>query len=108
MHTATRLAIQLLDRVKKMNPTAHVCFYGLYAPMNEHYLRQLGADTILGGEFEEGLVSLGRRLHQEKLPVANLSDWPHLLLGCVERVTELGASIVPSNLCLLPEFRKQI
>ncbi len=59
MHTATRLALQLLDRVKDMNPTAHICFYGLYAPMNEHYLRRLGADTILGGEFEEGLVSLG-------------------------------------------------
>ena len=71
MHTATRLALQLLDRVKDMNPTAHVCFYGLYAPMNEHYLRRLGADTILGGEFEEGLVSLCRRLHQKKLMASN-------------------------------------
>jgi radical SAM superfamily enzyme YgiQ (UPF0313 family) len=71
MHTATRLAIQLFERVKEMNPAAHVCFYGLYAPMNEHYLRRLGADTILGGEFEEGLVSLCRRLHQEKLTAAN-------------------------------------
>lgn len=71
MHTATRLALQLLDRVKAMNPAAHVCFYGLYAPMNEHYLRRLGADTILGGEFEEGLVSLCRRLQQEKVTAAN-------------------------------------
>ena len=71
MHTATRLAIKLLDRVKEMNPAAHICFYGLYAPMNEHYLRQLGANTILGGEFEEGLVSLGRRLRQKKLTAGN-------------------------------------
>ncbi len=79
MHTATRLAIQVLDRVKDMNPTAHVCFFGLYAPMNEHYLRRLGADTILGGEFEEGLVSLGRRLRQKNLTVSNTEEngpWP--------------------------------
>jgi radical SAM superfamily enzyme YgiQ (UPF0313 family) len=62
MHTATRLATPLVVRVKALNPTAHLCFYGLYAPVNEGYLRRLGADTILGGEFEEGLVALARRL----------------------------------------------
>src|SRR3970282_837985 len=58
MHTATRLAVQLIEPVRKLNPRAHICFYGLYAPMNEEYLRKLGAQTILGGEFEEGLVHL--------------------------------------------------
>src|ERR1700733_4162067 len=58
MHTATRLAIALLPRVRELNPRAHICFYGLYAPVNAEYLRQLGAQTILGGEFEEGLVRL--------------------------------------------------
>src|SRR5580704_13590385 len=43
MHTATRLAIALLDRVKSLNPRAHICFYGLYAPVNESHLRALGA-----------------------------------------------------------------
>ena len=62
MHTATRLAASVLARVKRLNPVAHCCFYGLYAPVNEEYLRALGADTILGGEFETGLVSLVRRL----------------------------------------------
>ena len=62
MHTATRLAVQLLEPVHKLNPRAHICFYGLYAPMNEDYLRKLGAQTILGGEFEEGLVQLMNRL----------------------------------------------
>jgi radical SAM superfamily enzyme YgiQ (UPF0313 family) len=65
MHTATRLAVQFLFRVKEMNIRAHICFYGLYAPMNENYLRRQGADTILGGEFEEGLLSLGKRLRDE-------------------------------------------
>jgi radical SAM superfamily enzyme YgiQ (UPF0313 family) len=62
MHTATRLAAPLVARVKALNPTAHLCFYGLYAPVNEGYLRRLGADTILGGEFEEGLVAVAGRL----------------------------------------------
>jgi len=62
MHTATRLAIAAVDQVRQLNPRAHLCFYGLYAPMNEAYLRSLGARTILGGEFEAGLASLVRRL----------------------------------------------
>ncbi|MGH9862414.1 MAG: CUAEP/CCAEP-tail radical SAM (seleno)protein [Candidatus Acidiferrales bacterium] len=62
MHTATRLAAQAVERVKQLNPRVHLCFYGLYAPMNESYLRALGAETILGGEFEEGLVHLLERL----------------------------------------------
>src|SRR6185312_8255645 len=48
MHTATRLAAQLIEPVKRLNPHAHLCFYGLYAPVNEAYLRSLGVKTILG------------------------------------------------------------
>jgi len=62
MHTATRLAVETLPRVRDLNPRAHLCFYGLYAPLNETYLRRLGAQTILGGEFEEGLTQLVQRL----------------------------------------------
>src|SRR5512134_1424712 len=62
MHTATRLAAQTLRVVRQLNPGAHLCFCGLYAPMNEAYLRSLGAQTILGGEFEEGLTKLVQRL----------------------------------------------
>jgi radical SAM superfamily enzyme YgiQ (UPF0313 family) len=62
MHTATRLAAGLVPKFREMNPRAHICFYGLYAPVNEEYLRGLGVGTILGGEFEEGLASLASRL----------------------------------------------
>ncbi|MGA2369392.1 MAG: CUAEP/CCAEP-tail radical SAM (seleno)protein [Candidatus Korobacteraceae bacterium] len=62
MHTATRLAGGVVKKVRAVNPAAHICFYGLYAPMNEAYLRSIGGETILGGEFEEGLVSLIKRL----------------------------------------------
>jgi radical SAM superfamily enzyme YgiQ (UPF0313 family) len=62
MHTATRLAVEGLPAVRKLNPRARLCFYGLYAPVNESLLRRLGADAVLGGEFEEGLVSVFQRL----------------------------------------------
>jgi radical SAM superfamily enzyme YgiQ (UPF0313 family) len=64
MHTATRLAAALLGTVREMNPRAHLCFYGLYAPVNEPYLRKLGVQTILGGEFEEGLAALANRIER--------------------------------------------
>ncbi len=68
MHTATRLAAALVERVRCLNPAAHLCFYGLYAPGNAAYLRTLGAGTILGGEFEEGLVALAQRLAGGAVP----------------------------------------
>jgi radical SAM superfamily enzyme YgiQ (UPF0313 family) len=58
MHTATRLFLRLIERVQKANPWAHVCAYGLYAPLNAPMLKRVGVDTILGGEFEQGLVEL--------------------------------------------------
>jgi radical SAM superfamily enzyme YgiQ (UPF0313 family) len=66
MHTATRIAAHVVQRVKELNPAAHLCCYGLYAPMNEAYLRGLGVDTILGGEFEAGLTHLVGRLQSEQ------------------------------------------
>src|SRR6202022_3133305 len=62
MHTATRLAAQLLPTLRELNPAAHLCCYGLYAPMNERYLRTLGVETILGGEFEQALSQLAQQV----------------------------------------------
>jgi len=62
MHTATRIAIEALPRVRQLAPHAHVCVYGLYAPRNEVFLRERGAGTILGGEFEPSLLDLAQRL----------------------------------------------
>lgn len=58
MHTATRLATAVIKRVKRINLKAHIVAFGLYAPVNEPFLRDLGVDSILGGEFEQGLVDL--------------------------------------------------
>lgn len=65
MHTAARLAAAALPKIREVNPHTHVCFYGLYAPVNEAYFRSLGAQTILGGEFELGLVSTFERVRLE-------------------------------------------
>jgi radical SAM superfamily enzyme YgiQ (UPF0313 family) len=55
MHTATRLAVPLIGRMKQWNPRARIACYGLYAPLQEELLRSLGVDAILGGEFEPAL-----------------------------------------------------
>jgi radical SAM superfamily enzyme YgiQ (UPF0313 family) len=60
MHTATRLAIPVIRRTRQINPAAHLCAYGLYAPVNAELLRKLGVRTIAGGEFEEALLTLVR------------------------------------------------
>src|SRR6266849_2906325 len=58
MHTATRIAVQALPRIRQLAPKAHLCVYGLYAPMNEALLRRLGVGTVLGGELEPALVAV--------------------------------------------------
>ncbi len=58
MYTATRIAASIIPQVRTINAGAHLCCYGLYAPMNEAFLRGLGIATILGGEFEQGLIDL--------------------------------------------------
>lgn len=58
MHTATRLAAEILPRLRRLNPDAVICCYGLYAPINEAQLRACGADHLIGGEFETTLVEL--------------------------------------------------
>ena len=56
MHTATRLAGPIIQRVRTLTPDARICAYGVYAPLNEAWLRSLGADAVFGGEYEEELT----------------------------------------------------
>jgi radical SAM superfamily enzyme YgiQ (UPF0313 family) len=58
MHTATRLALPLMDRVREINPSARLAAYGLYAPLNAGLLREHGIDVVLGPEFEDDLLQL--------------------------------------------------
>jgi radical SAM superfamily enzyme YgiQ (UPF0313 family) len=76
MHTATRLLLPVLRRVRELNAAAHLCAYGLYAGLNEAHLRDLGVQTILEGEFESDLVALadglGARLADRRVGVPRL------------------------------------
>jgi radical SAM superfamily enzyme YgiQ (UPF0313 family) len=56
MHTATRLALDVLGEVRTINLGARVCFYGLYGQANAAHLRSVGADAVISGEFEAELV----------------------------------------------------
>lgn len=58
MHTATRLAMPVIDRVRASNPTATICAFGLYAQLNEALLRERGVTIVLGPEAEEDLVGV--------------------------------------------------
>jgi len=61
MHTATRIAIEALPRIRRLAPQAALCAYGLYAPMNAPLLRSLGVTTVLDAEPEAALLELCRR-----------------------------------------------
>ena len=61
MHTATRLAGPVIRKVREINPSARVCAYGLYAPLNGGWLRSIGVDAVFGGEFEEELTTYATR-----------------------------------------------
>ncbi len=64
MHTALRLGTPVAERVRALNATAHVCFYGLYALLNSGYLLDGYADSVIGGEYEQPLLDLVRALEQ--------------------------------------------
>jgi len=62
MHTATRLTLELLEPIRRSNPSAHLCAYGLYAPLAAESLHAGGVESLFGGEFEQALVDLAEHL----------------------------------------------
>lgn len=77
MHTATRIAVRALPKIRRLWPEAALCAYGLYAPVNEAMFRRAGVDAVLGGEFEPGLAALAERVadggdRRQIEPVVNL------------------------------------
>jgi radical SAM superfamily enzyme YgiQ (UPF0313 family) len=104
MHTAMRLGMRVLERVRAVNRTAHVCFYGLYAALNAAYLLEQGADSAIGGEYEGPLVELVRSLATgrfEAEPVPGVSDRRRLALPVLRRM----AFAVPARGALPPLSR---
>jgi len=64
MHTALRLGVAVARRVRSLNPTCHVAFYGLYATLNASHLLEGIADSVMSGEIETSLVDLVRSLER--------------------------------------------
>lgn len=93
MHTAMVLGIRVAERVRALDPSIHICFFGLYAHLNETLLRrQQGvddgdgvgvgvvppplADSVFGPECEELLVELAGALRDGRDPVATDAGRP--------------------------------
>jgi radical SAM superfamily enzyme YgiQ (UPF0313 family) len=66
MHTATRLAGPVVQKARRLNQPARICAYGLYAPLNEGWLRSLGVDEVLGGEFEGELAEIAKGMSESR------------------------------------------
>ena len=62
MHTATRLAARLAERIRVLNPDAHLVFYGLYASLHADVLVGRSGESAIGGEYEGPLVVLADAL----------------------------------------------
>ena len=101
MHTALRLGLRVAETIRRINPGAHICFYGLYASLNADYLLDTVADSVIGGEFEQSLVDLikeigeGSQVGAKKrrgLPVLTRLDFPlpeRSALPALERYAKL-------------------
>jgi radical SAM superfamily enzyme YgiQ (UPF0313 family) len=101
MHTATRLALPVIDRVRALNPDAQLCAYGLYASLNAALIKSHGVRQTLSGEFEEALRDLivsGRDPAPSSLPrlrfrtpdrsgLPPLSRYASLQIGSDKRTT---------------------
>src|SRR5437868_4908720 len=66
MHTALRLGQQVAQRVRSINPSATICFYGLYALLNADYLLQETIDAAIGGEYEGPFLNYVAAVEQGK------------------------------------------
>ena len=66
MHTALRLGVHLLQRIREINPNVSICMYGLYAELNADYLLSHGVDSCISGDASIQLVGLVQSVVEEK------------------------------------------
>ena len=97
MHTAMRLGVRVIERIREINPDCHICCYGLYASLNSAYLLEHGADSCIGGEYEAPLVALVEALNQ-----SSSTDLPGVIMKGRESRPHLErlAFAVPSRSAL--------
>ena len=63
-----------LAAARQANPSARICAYGLYAPLNGEWLQSLGVDAVFGGEFEEELAAFADHVRSTQNPLNTQSN----------------------------------
>jgi radical SAM superfamily enzyme YgiQ (UPF0313 family) len=87
MHTALRLGVAIAARVRRVNPDAAICFFGLYAWLNADYLLREHGDYAIGGEAEQALLRLAQALEAGvEGPIPGVSDAAHHAPAVIERL----------------------
>lgn len=99
MHTALRLGVRLAEGIRRIAPSCHICFYGLYAALNSEYLLEHGADACIGGEYEGPLVELVESIERgSQEPIAGVIRNDQRALPVLEKLD----FAVPSRAALPP------
>ena len=62
MHTASRLALQLVPQLRALRPDAAIALYGLYAGLLGDLRASGVVDAVAGGEYEPALCDLADRI----------------------------------------------
>ncbi|MDE0467502.1 MAG: CUAEP/CCAEP-tail radical SAM protein [Candidatus Poribacteria bacterium] len=62
MHTALRLGVHTVQRIRQIKSDVLICMYGLYATLNADYLLSQGVDFCIGREASTQLVELVKSL----------------------------------------------
>jgi radical SAM superfamily enzyme YgiQ (UPF0313 family) len=87
MHTALRLGVEVAARVRRVNPQAAICFFGLYAWLNASYLLREHGDYAIGGEAEQALLRLVQALETgTDDPIAGVSSATTHVSPVIERL----------------------
>ncbi len=102
MHTAIRLGVKAGELVRGLNPECHICYFGLYASLNEDYLLDGVADSVIGGEFETPLTQ-----HVDRLAGNGSSDPAGVSLSELRGPPNLSRQqFLPPARHLLPPLEK--
>ena len=105
MHTATRLALPVIDRIRRANPTARLIAYGLYAPLSDSVLREHGVSHVLGPEAEGELLAVVSGT-DTPAPLARRAELPRLAFVVPER---RGLPVLSRYASLqLPDGRRRV
>lgn len=97
MHTALRLGVRAAEQIRRINPSCHICFYGLYASLNSNYLLGDLADSVIGGEFETPLLELVIALCEDQPAVSELEIEGVSFRGVSRRPHLHRLAFVPPN-----------